>query len=436
LGRGDTHDPQSEPALIALIDCDAFYCSCHAAFEPTLANSAISVASNNDGCLISLNRRAKALGLKMGDPLFKVQPLIKKHGVRVFSSSFYLYGDMSRRVMQILSAFSPEQEIYSIDESWLSLAGFSGDLTVYGIEIAKTIRQWTGIPVSIGIAPTKTLAKVTARLVKKRLAGTGAVCEWRKLDNPNQYLEAMPVTDLWGVSFRLGVRLNKLGIHTALQLKHADPATIRRHFGVVLERTVRELNGTACISLELSPPPKQQIMVSRSFGEKLTQFDDIRSAVSAFAARAGEKLRSRSLCAQALNVFIHTSPFDKTTNPYSNAVTIVLGKPCQDTRYFTQASIQGLRRIFKAGYKYQKAGVILLDLMPKQVEQLTLLNDLQAIPEYNDRLITVLDDINRAYGRDSIRLGGTMISNGWRMRQAMLSPAYTTRWEDIPLAKM
>ena len=320
MGRGDTHHSQGKPAVIALIDCDAFYCSCHIAFEPALSNSAVCVASNNDSCLISLNRQAKLLGLKMGDPVFKVQPLIKKHNVRVFSSSFYLYGDMSRRVMQVLSTFSAEQEIYSIDECWLLLKGIPGDLTEYGIQIAHTVKQWTGIPVSVGIAPTKTLAKVAARLVKKQLAGTGAVCEWQKLDNPNQYLDPMPVTDLWGVSFRLGARLNKLGINTALQLKNADPVTIRRHFGVVLERTVWELRGIPCVSLELSPPPKQQIMVSRSFGEKLTRFDDIRSAVSAFVARAGEKLRSQSLCAQTLCVFIHTSPFDTSTQHYANAI--------------------------------------------------------------------------------------------------------------------
>ncbi len=424
--------------MIALIDCDSFYCSCHIVFEPALTNAAVCVASNNDGCLISLNRQAKALKLRMGDPVFKVQPLIKKYDVKVFSSSFYLYGDMSRRVMQVLSAFSPEQEIYSIDECWLSLAGIPGDLTAYGIEMARTVKQWTGIPVSIGIAPTKTLAKVAARLVKKQLAGTGAVCEWRKLDNPNHYLEALPVTDLWGVSFRLGTRLNNLGISNALQLKNADPATIRRHFGVVLERTVRELRGTSCIPLEQSPPPKQQIMVSRSFGEKLTRFDDIRSAVSAFAARACEKLRSQALCANNLCVFIHTSPFDASTQHYANAATIPLGQPSQDTRRLTQVAIHGLRRIFKDGYKYQKAGVLLLDLMPKHMEQLRLFDDYKTIPEYyyNDRLMAVVDDINQTYGRDSIRLGGATLSSNWRMRQTMLSPAYTTRWEDIPLVRM
>ncbi len=372
----------------------------------------------------------------MGDPLFKVQPLIKKHDVKIFSSSFYLYGDMSRRVMQVLSAFSPEQEIYSIDESWLSLVGIQGDLTAYGIQIAHIVKQWTGIPVSIGIAPTKTLAKVAARLVKKQLAGTGAVCEWQKLDNPNQYLAAMPVTDLWGVSFRLGARLNKLGINTALQLKNADSATIRRQFGVVLERTVRELREIPCISLEQSPPPKQQIMVSRSFGEKLTQFDDIRSAVSAFAARAAEKLRSQALCAQALNVFIHTNSFDPSTRPYANAATVSLGQPSQDTQRLSCAAIQGLRQIFKPGYKYQKAGVLLLDLMPKYCGQLSLFDDFQTTFDDKDQLMATIDNINRRYGRDSIRLGGTALSKAWRMRQAMLSPAYTTRWEDIPQARM
>lgn len=422
--------------MIALIDCDAFYCSCHAVFDPSLANRPVAVASNNDGCLISRNDRVKSLGIKMGEPVFKIQHLIKKHDIRVFSSSFYLYGDMSRRVMQVLSSFTPEIEVYSIDESWLSLAGFSCDLTVYGVHIAHTVKQWTGIPVSVGIAPSKTLAKVAAHLVKKKLAGTGAVCEWQKLDSPDQYLGKMPVTAIWGVSTRLGLRLAKLGIHTALQLRDTDPGQIRRHFGVVLERTVRELRGVPCIPLEQSPSPKQQIMVSRSFGEKLTHFDDIRSAVSAFAARAGEKLRSQSLCAQALCVFVHTSPFDTSTIPYSNATTIVFDRPCQDTGRFTQAAIQGLRRIFKAGYKYQKAGVLLLDLVPKHIEQLSLFDNPLAMPQRNGKLMSVLDDINQVYGRDTIGLGSAALSNAWRMRQAMLSPAYTTRWEDLPIVKV
>lgn len=378
----------------------------------------------------------KALGIKMGEPLFKIRHLIKKHDIRVFSSSFYLYGDMSRRVMQVLSSFTPDIEFYSIDEAWLSLSGFPSDLTAYGTHIAQTVKQWTGIPVSVGIAPSKTLAKVAAHLVKKKLAGSGAVCEWQKLDNPDSYLEKLPVTAIWGISTRLGLRLAELGIQSALQLRDADPTHIRRHFGVVLERTVRELRGIPCIPLEQSPPPKQQIMVSRSFGEKLTHLDDIRAAVSAFAARAGEKLRSQGLCAQALCVFVQTSPFDTSTLSYSNATTIVFDQPCQDTRRFTQTATEGLRRIFKAGHKYQKAGVLLLDLMPNHVEQLTLFDYSQASPKRDGKLMSVLDNINQVYGRDTIRLGSAALSDAWRMRQAMLSPAYTTRWADIPVVKI
>lgn len=405
----------------------------HTVFEPAFANSGIAVASANDGNLISLNTLAKNAGLKMGDPLFKVEPIIKKHDVKIFSSSFYLYGDLSRRVMQCLSSFSEEQEIYSIDECWLSLSGIPGDLSTYGNEIAQTVKQWTGIPVSIGIAPTKTLTKVATRLVKKKLIGPGSVCEWNKLQQPETFLETMPVTDIWGISSRLGAGLGKLGIQTALQLKCADPAHIRRYFGVTLERLVRELNGTACIPLELVPPPKKQIMVSRSFGNKLKTLEEIRPAISNFAELAGEKLRRQMLLAGAISVFVQTGFFDRKSLPYSNATTIVFSRPTSDTASLIRASMQGLSRIYKNGFSYSKAGVMLMDLTPSNIDQMRLFDDADCKRE--NQLMDAIDKINLRYGRNTIKYGSAYLSEAWRMRQNYLSPAYTTRWHEIPIVK-
>lgn len=422
--------------MIALIDCDAFYCSCHTVFEPKLIGKPVAVASNNDGCLVSRNAQVKALGIKMGAPVFQIQPEIKRYGIKVFSSSFYLYGDMSRRVMQVLAQFSPAIEIYSIDEAFLDVSGIPLDLTDYGQSIVQTVKQWTGIPVSIGIAPTKVLSKVCARLVKQKLAGSGGVCVWNNLENPNQHLAQLPVTDLWGISARLGKRLDSIGIITALQLKHSNPKLMRSQFSVCMERIVRELNGEPCIALEQAPPPKQQILVSRSFGTKLTLLQDLRAAVSAFATRAGEKLRQQGLNAQALCVFIQTSPFDESTQYYSNAATIVFDQPCQDSRRFSQAAAQGLCKIYRPGFKYLKAGVMLLNLLPETVNQLSVFDSLEERSTMNNAgLMSVMDDINRRFGRDSIRLAGSQLSAAWHMRQTMLSPAYTTRWDEIPVVK-
>lgn len=419
----------------ALVDCNNFYASCERVFQPRLEGRPLVVLSNNDGCVIARSAEAKALGLPMGAPYFRIEALARRHRVAVFSSNYALYGDLSRRVMQVLGQFAPVQEIYSIDECFLDLAGFSGDLTGYALDLVRTVRRWTGIPVSIGIAPTKTLAKLANRLAKQGQSPHGPVLDWRGLSAPDSVLAGVPVEAVWGIAGRWGSRLRALGIEDAWALRDADPRLLRQHFGVVMERIVRELRGFACLSLETVPPPRRQIHTSRSFGIRLTARKDLAAAVAHFAARAGAKLRAQGLAASALNVFIQTSPFDSARLPYANAATFAFEAPEWDTGVLIRAALRGLDRIYRPGPEYQRAGVMLLDLVPAGHRQGTLFasepRDLARIA----RRMEVLDRINRAYGRGTLRYGSEVVSDGWHMRARLKSPAYTTRWEDLPVVR-
>jgi DNA polymerase V len=418
--------------MFALVDCNNFYASCERVFQPRLEAAPIVVLSNNDGCVIARSNEAKSLGIAMGAPYFRLEKFARQNDVTVFSSNFALYGDFSRRVMQVLTAFAPRMEVYSIDECFLDLSGMPQDLTVYSLAIARMVRQWTGIPVSIGIAPTKTLAKIANRLAKKGLSSNGPVLEWPKVVDPEATLAAVPVEDIWGISTRFGERLRKLGIADAQALRAADPKWIRQHFGVVMERSVWELRGVSCIPLETVSPPRQQIMTSRSFGERLTGLDDLRAAVSAFASRSGEKLRHQGLCAQALCVFIHTSPFDTTRPPYSNAVTITFDQPSQNSGFLIRCALRGLEQIFRPGFSYQRAGILLPDLIPSGMEQQTLFSVAREDQGRAKRLMEVMDHINHIYGGQTVHYASVALSERWRMRQQMKSPAYTTRWAELP----
>ena len=421
--------------MFALVDCNNFYASCERLFAPRLEGQPVIVLSNNDGCVIARSNEAKALGIPMGAPYFKIEKFAREQGVFVFSSNYSLYGDLSRRVMQVLSGFAPSIEVYSIDECFLDFSGMSQDLTTYSLEIARTVRQWTGIPVSIGIAQTKTLAKIANRLAKKGKSSTGPVLEWSRLSSPEDMLASVPVEDVWGISSRWGERLRKLGIEHAQALRGADPKMLRQQFGVVMERIGWELRGLSCIPLEAVPPPRKQILTSRSFGEKLIGLDDLRAAVSTFAARAGEKLRAQGLCAQALCVFIHTSPFDTTQSQYSNAITIAFERPSQDSGYLIRSAIRGLERIFRPEFAYQKAGVLLPDLVPAGIEQGSLFTTEPDDTGRSDRMMAVLDRINRVHGRQALHYAGEALSERWRMRQRLKSPAYTTRWKELPTVR-
>lgn len=368
----------------------------------------------------------------MGAPYFQIEALIRARRVAVFSSNYALYGDLSRRVMLVLASFAPSSEVYSIDECFLDFTGLPGDLTGYGLHIARTVRQWTGIPVSLGIAPTKTLAKLANRLAKKGQNAAGPVLDWARLPSPEGALAAIPVEDIWGIAGRSGARLRQLGIADALALREADPKRLRGAFGVVMERIVLELRGVSCLPLEIAPPPRRQIMASRSFGVRLTAPDDVRAAVASFAARAGEKLRGQHLCAQALGVFIHTSPFDTSRPGYANALTVPFATPSQESGLLIKTALLGLARIYRPGYAYQKAGVMLLDLVPADLRQGLLFAPPADDPARSAALMTAMDRINRAYGRQTLRFGSEAVSNQWRMRARLKSPAYTTRWEDLP----
>ena len=388
------------------------------------------ILSNNDGCVIARSNEAKLLQVAMGAPYFKIEHYVKQEGIAVFSSNYALYGDLSNRVMQVLSGFAPRTEVYSIDECFLDFTGLNQDLTEYALQICKTVKQWTGIPISIGIAPTKTLAKLANRLAKKGYFANGPVLDWRTIADTDEVLEAVALDDLWGISGRTAVKLQALGIHNALDLCRSDPKRLRQHLGVVMERIVCELQGVSCIPLEEMPPPRKQILTSHSFGEKLTRFEDLRAAVSHFATRSAEKLRRQQLATSVLNVFVATSPFDTKNPQYSNSATTLFEKPTNNSADLIQAAHLGLKRIYKPGFSYQRAGVLLPDLLPAGVAQLSLFDDKENTSQ-SDQLMETLDNINRRFGKRSILYASEIISNRWHMRQQFKSPSYTTKWGEL-----
>jgi DNA polymerase V len=385
----------------------------------------VVVLSNNDGCVIARSNEAKALGIKMGAPYFKIEHYAKQEGIAVFSSNYALYGDMSQRVMQILASFAPRSEVYSIDECFLDFTGLPQNLTDYSLEICSVVKQWTGIPISIGIAPTKTLAKLANRLAKNGHSQMGPVLDWRTIADTDAVLKTIALDDLWGISRRWKDKLNQIGIHHALGLKQSDPKQLRQHFGVVMERIVTELNGISCIALEEMPAPKKQILTSRSFGERLTDYDDLRAAVTHFATRSAEKCRQQQLTTQVLTVFIHTSPFDNTNPQYSNSATIEFDSPTSDTAQLIRAAQQGLKQIFRRGFSYQRAGILLPDLWTANIVQWSLFDTGESNLR-SDQLMTALDDINRKHGKRTLRYASEILSKRWQMRQQFKSPSYTT----------
>ena len=421
--------------MFALVDCNNFYASCERVFQPKLEGRPIVVLSNNDGCVIARSNEATALGIEMGAAYFKIEKDLKRMGVEAFSSNYALYGDLSRRVMQVLATFAPAMEVYSIDECFLDLTGMNRDLTEYGLEIARTVRRFTGIPVSVGIAPTKTLAKVANRMAKEGKGPAGPALEWSTLASPSDALAALPVEDVWGIGGRWGAKLRALGIANALALAEADPGRLRKLFGVVMERTCRELGGVSCLPLELVQPPRQQIMVSRSFGEKLHRLDDLLAAVTAFATRAGEKLRAQRLRAGAVTVFVHTSPFDTQGQHYANSATAGLDRPTRDSGILVTCAVQGLERIYREGYAYQRAGVLLPDLVGEEAVQGMLFAETPGDTERSNRLRDCLGKINRPQGRGTVRYAGEGLGERWQMRQKLKSAASTTGWEGLPAVR-
>lgn len=431
--------------MYALVDGNNFYVSCERVFRPSLNGRPVIVLSNNDGCAIARSNEAKDLGIKMGAPWFQIRHLESSAGLVALSANFPLYGDMSERMMTLAAGLGPAQEIYSIDESFVALDGVR-DATRRAWAIRSRIWRWIGIPCGIGIAPTKTLAKLANHIAKTAERKPGSypgelaqVCNLAELSPGalSKVLERTAITEVWGIGPRLGAQLLEAGIGNVAQLRGMDPALARRRWSVMLERTVRELQGQNCIALEHAPPPKQMIACTRSFGQAVSDLEPLIEAVSEFATRAAQKLRGQQGRAAKIQVFAHTSPH-RPGPRFSRSVVVPLVRPTCDTRQLVAAAIAGLRSIYQPGFELIKAGVILLDLVGPQVQQAEL--DFAAQPPTRDqaRLMSAMDAINRRYGKGAIHVGSTgqeKPERPWAMRQLRRTPLYTTSLDDVPLVR-
>jgi DNA polymerase V len=419
--------------LYFLIDCNNFYVSCERVFRPGLRGKPVVVLSNNDGNVVALSNEVKEMGLPFGAPFFKVRELVRRHGIAVFSSNYSLYGDMSRRVMDCLARFAPEMEIYSIDEAFLSMRGMTGDPLEYGRRIRDVVHQWTGIPVSIGIAPTKTLAKLASRIGKKDPVCRG-VFELIERACMDRVLAATDAGDVWGVGRQYRDLLRRNGIRTAVQLRDAPDRWVRRNMTIMGLRTVWELRGVSCIPLDGLPAPKKGIVSSRSFGRPVECPEEVGEAVAAYMSRAAEKLRAQKSVAGSITVFLSTNRFKENDPQYSNGITCRLPVPSSYTPYLIHIASRLLARIYRQGYSYKKAGVMLCEIIPEDDAQ----PDLFSVFHDTDRtrcLMQAVDRVNREMGRHTLRFAAEGNAKPWRMRRDFLSGRYTTHWDEIPVAR-
>ena len=421
----------SRESVYALVDVNNFYVSCERVFDWRLIGRPVVVLSNNDGCVVARSNEVKALGVKMGAPWHLLRDMVNKHGIVGLSSNYTLYGDMSRRVMTTLADRAPRQEVYSIDECFLDFTGI-GDRARYGQEIRHRIQQWVGLPVCIGFGSTKTLAKLGNHCAKKSLAGEAGVCDLTDLtpQDLDRLFQRIDVREVWGVGPKLAGQLDAMGIRTVAGLRDANAGVLRDRFGVLMERTVRELCGESCLPLDAMPQPKQQIMASRSFGAEVTSFEELRESVLTYASRAAEKLRAQSSLTSAVMVFVRTNPF-KDVPQYARQIVVPLTHPTDDTLLIGRAIIAGLKAIYRDGYRYKKSGVMLLELMPKATRQATLFEDVDAIVR-RTRLNEAVDRINARFGRRTVALAGAGLAKRWAMRSENRTQAYTTRWDELP----
>ncbi|HFW6852084.1 TPA: Y-family DNA polymerase, partial [Escherichia coli] len=412
--------------MFALVDVNSFYASCETAFRPDLKGRPVVVLSNNDGCVIARNAEAKRAGVKMGDPYFKQRDLFRRYGVVCFSSNYELYADMSSRVMSTLEAMSPRCEIYSIDEAFCDLTGVRNCrvLQEFGQELKDAVYQNTGLAVGVGIAQTKTLAKLANHAAKKWQRQTGGGVDLSNLDRQRKLMAALPVDEVWGVGRRISKKLEAMGIKTVLDLADTDMHFIRKHFNVVLERTVRELRGEPCLELEEFAPVKQAIVCSRSFGERITDYDVMRQAICSYASRATEKLRGEHQYCRFISTFVKTSPFALNEPYYGNSASVKLLTPTQDSRDIIAAATRSLDAIWKDGHRYQKGGVMLGDFFSQGIAQLNLFDD-NALRAGSEKLMEVLDHLNAKGGRGTLYFAGQGIQQQWAMKREMLSPRYT-----------
>lgn len=426
---------QRNKRIFALADANSFYASAEKVFRPDLEGKPIVVLSNNDGCVIAQTKEAKAvLDIRMAKPWFELEAEGKKHGVVVFSSNYELYAEMSNRFMATLRQFTYRQEVYSIDESFLEVTGIQRDLSEYGQEIKATVKRWTRLPICVGFGHSKTLAKLANHCAKKQPVWNG-VCDFTTLSDKqlNAMLQELPVSTVWGVGHRLERKLNAVGIMDVLRLKRANPKRIRDHFGVLLERTVKELNGEVWLELDDMRPEAKQVMSSRSFGSRVTAKEDLEQAISFHAANAAQRMRKQGLSANAVYAFIQNSPFDQADH-YAPSLMVSLPSPTDCTLQINNAAIWLLKKIYKPDVYYQKAGVMLMDLVPSEGRQTDLFGYSQGEPKAT-ALMSTIDKINQKYSRGAISLASEGIRKSWAMRRNYKSPNYTTDWKELPKAK-
>ena len=424
---------QQSQRLIALVDCNNFYVSCERVFRPDLNHKPVAVLSNNDGCIVSRSQEVKDLGIKMAVPVHQVQHLIKRHKVHLFSSNYTLYADMSSRVMQCMESYTPKLEVYSIDESFLDLTGIcDNDSIAYGQQIKQTVFRTTGIPVCVGIAQTKTLAKL-ANYAAKKWHKTGGVLD---LSNPlrrEKLLRLVPVNEVWGIGCQTTKRLQLMGINTAYELARQPVESIQAQFNIVVARTVMELNGISCLTLDDIPTDKQQIVCSRSFKRRLTTYNELAEALASFCSRAAEKLRKQNSVTGSISISIKTNPYNPDEPQYQRSINMQLQQATSDTRQIVNIAKRLLTEIFKCGYRYQKCGVQLGDIhaasRPSQI-------DLFAVnaPNNGTELMNTIDKINNRFPK-GITLSATGINTGWQVPVEYLSQRYTTNWNELAVVK-
>lgn len=414
---------------IALVDCNNFYVSCERVFQPQYRSKPAVVLSNNDGCVVARSAEVKALGVAMGVPLFKIKELVKQHQIQIFSSNYALYGDMSQRVMNTLACFTDDVEVYSIDEAFLKLSNTMGELTEYGHQIRQTVQQWTGIPVSIGIAPSKVLAKVATRVAKQQQIGVFTI---QAAVDADPYLRKMSVRELWGIGRRLGKYFEDLDLTTAWDFKYAQPGLIKQKMGVVGLRLLLELQGTACLALETLPRPKKETCVSRSFAQPIQSFAELNQAMRLFVSRAAAKLRAQKQVTTAIYLFIRTGLY--IASPESQGITISLPKASNATPELLKYVTPALKRMYRQHCPYKKAGIICLGLQGERQQQLHLF-ETDKDWEKEARLMQVIDLLNCTYGAETISFGLVGQQQKWRRRSRQRSDRFTTCWQELAIAK-
>jgi len=416
----------SSKKKVALIDCNSFYVSCERLFNPKIQNVPVVVLSNNDGCVISRSTEAKKLGIRMGEPYFKVKDLVKKNNVQIFSSNYALYGDLSRRVMKVLKGFTDRIEIYSIDEAFLDLSHIKDEkVEEYGKQIRKRVLKWTGIPTSVGISNTKTLSKVANHIAKKNKAGVIFLKE-----NIDNILKNFDIADVWGVGRQLSKLYIKNGIKNAYELKNISNTWVKKSTNVLGAKTVMELRGISCIDLETEESRRKSCCVSRSFGKKVESLDKLKESITTHCLNAAEKIRTDKQTTRAVTIFIRTSPFDKNRKYYSNSITIELPVATNNSIELVKTAISGLKKIYKYGYFYQKAGIILSKLRDASEKELNLLAPI--LENKSQPLMKAIDFTNAKYGRNAISIAQAGISNDWKMRREHSSRIDTADFNCLP----